>query len=490
MPQPIFDTNLILILNIFFAAVIVFLERKNPGATWAWLMVVLFLPYIGFIFYLCIGLEGRKRNTFIIKSQMDGKLFKAYTETKFYTDKIKDIKSKYGISENIFENPDWSNFNGLIFLNFCAGLGFLCHNNKIDCYHDGNIKFEQMLKDIQAAEKFIHLQYYIVRNDNTGRKLIAALAGKAAEGVEIRFLIDCMGKPSGYKKIFEPLIKAGGHLGIFLPMYFIRINYRNHRKICVIDGKIGYIGGLNIGDEYLGKSKRFGNWRDSHIRICGSAVAELNLRFIMDWNYTKPEKEHFVPLECKYFPKSKDFDGIKMQIVSSGPDCRWPNIRDGYIKMINAARKSIYIQTPYFVPDDSIFETLKIAGLSGVDVKIMIPANPDHPFVYWAALSYLDELVAAGVKCYKYHDGFIHSKLVMIDGQAISVGTANIDIRSFKLNFEINAFIYDKEKTAEFEKQFLEDIKYCKPIDREFYNMRGNWSKVKESVSRLISPLL
>jgi len=477
-------------LNIFFAAVIVFLERKNPGATWAWLMVVLFLPYIGFVIYLFIGLEGRKRNTFIIKSQMDRELFISYAQTAFYADKVKDIEDKYGASECVFEDSQWANFNGLVFLNFCAGLGFLCHNNRVDCYHDGNTKYEQMLKDIQSAENFIHLQYYIVRNDELGYRLIAALTKKAAEGVEVRFLVDCMGKPSGYKKMFEPLTRAGGHLDIFLPMYFIRINYRNHRKICVIDGKVGYIGGLNIGDEYLGKSKRFGNWRDAHIRIYGNSVKELNLRFIMDWNYTRAEKEQKLPLNTKYFPVIEDFDGIKMQIVSSGPDCRWPNIRDGFIKMITAARKSIYIQTPYFVPDDSIFETLKIAGLSGIDVRIMIPANPDHPFVYWAALSYLDELVAAGVKCYKYHDGFVHSKLVMIDGQVTSVGTANIDIRSFKLNFEINAFIYDKEKTAEFEKQFLEDIEHCALIDREFYDMRSNWSKVKESVSRLISPLL
>jgi len=480
--------DLFLILNILLAAVIVFLERKNPGATWAWLMVVLFLPYIGFILYLCIGLEGRKRNTFIVKSQMDSELFKSYAATTFYVDKIKDIEDKYGASESVFKDPRWSNFNGLVFLNFCAGLGFLCHNNKVESYHDGNIKFEQMLKDIQSAEKFIHLQYYIVRNDELGHKLIAALSQKASEGVEVRLLVDCMGKPAGYKKMFKPLILAGGYLGIFLPMYFIRVNYRNHRKICVIDGKIGYIGGLNIGDEYLGKSKRFGNWRDSHIRVYGNSAKELNLRFIMDWNYTNPE--HRILLNAKYFPDIEDFDGIKMQIVSSGPDCRWPNIRDGYIKMIAAARKSIYIQTPYFVPDDSICETLRIAGLSGIDVRIMIPANPDHPFVYWAALSYLDELVAAGVKCYKYHNGFIHSKLVMVDGQVTSVGTANIDIRSFKLNFEINAFIYDEEKTSEFEKQFFEDIKHCKSIDREFYDKRGNWSKVKESVSRLISPLL
>ena len=488
MPQLTLGLNLLFLINILFAAAIVFLERKNPGATWAWLMVVVFLPYIGFIFYLLVGREGRKRNTFILKSRMDMELFKAYAATDFYEKRAKALQAKYPDFERALPNTDRYLVSGLVFLNFVGGLGFFCDDNSVDVYHDGKAKFDSLLEDIQSAEKFIHLQYYIVRNDEIAHRLIEALATKAAAGVEVRFLLDCMGKPKKYKEMFEPLIKAGGQLGIFLPVYLFRINYRNHRKICVIDGNIGYIGGLNIGSEYLGRSERFGNWRDAHIRIKGSSVKELNLRFIMDWNYTRPALK--VPLNTKYFPAGLNFDGVKMQIVSSGPDTRWPNIRDGYIKMITGAKKSIYIQTPYFVPDDSIFEILKIAGLSGIDVKIMIPANPDHPFVYWAALSYLDELVAAGVKCYKYHNGFVHSKLVMIDSIVTSVGTANIDMRSFKLNFEVNAFIYDSAITLKFEKQFLEDIEQSAKIDREFYDMRGNWSKVKESVSRLISPLL
>lgn len=488
MGHIVFALDIFLILNMLLAVSIIFLERKDPGATWAWLMVALLLPYLGFVLYLWIGYETKRRNAFIIKSQMDRDLYKAYSLSPFYANKIRDTLNKYSASENIFDEPDWSRFNGLVFLNFAAGFGFLCHNNKVDAFHDGNSKFNKMFEDIQRAESFIHLQYYILRDDDLGKRLITLLAQKASEGVEVRFLVDCMGKPSRYKKILTPLIRAGGIACIFLPRYIIRLNYRNHRKICVIDGKIGYIGGLNIGNEYLGKSRKLGNWRDAHIRIMGDSAKELNLRFIMDWNYTHSAGP--IPLEDKYFPDMPNFDGIKMQIVSSGPDTHWPNIRDGYIKMITAAVHSIYIQTPYFVPDDSIFETLKIAALSGIDVKIMIPANPDHPFVYWAALSYLDALADAGVKCYKYHNGFVHSKLVLIDGLASSVGTANIDIRSFKLNFEINAFIFDREKTAEFKQQFLRDIKECVLMDREFFEMRSNWSKIKESVSRLLSPLL
>jgi len=474
---------------MLLALSIIFLERKDPSATWAWLMVALFLPFLGFVLYLWIGAETKKRNAFIQKSRMDLDCFNAYAETAFYADNIRDTLDKYSDSELIFSDSAWSNFNGLAFLNFAAGLGFLCHNNEVDIFHDGNSKFERMFADIELAEEFIHLEYYIMRDDELGRRLVALLTRKASEGVEVRFLIDCMGKPFKYKTMFAELIKASGEVCVFLPRYIVRLNYRNHRKICVIDGKIGYIGGVNIGREYLGNTTRYGNWRDAHIRIYGDCAKELNLRFIMDWNYAWDNGKH-ISLDSKYFPKIADSDGVRMQIISSGPDTRWPVIRDSYLKMITAAKRSVYIQTPYFVPDDSIFEALKIAALSGVDVKIMIPAYPDHLFVFPAALSYLDVLVSAGVSAYKYHAGFVHSKVMLIDGLVSSVGTANIDIRSFKLNFEINAFIYDEAKTSELEQQFLRDIDECVLMDKAFFENRGRWSKVKEAVSRLLSPLL
>ena len=485
-----FSLDILLIINMLLAISIIFWERKNPGATWAWLMVVLLLPYLGFIMYLWIGAETKGRKAFVIKSQMDLELFNSYAKTSTYTDNIQDTLSKYSSQELVFEGPRWNNFNELVFMNFAAGLSFLCHDNEVDIFHDGNSKFDKLFEDIERAQSFIHLQYYIVRGDELGQRLIALLAKKAKEGVEVRFLVDCMGKPPRYKKLFAQLIRAGGSVRIFLPRYIVRVNYRNHRKIVVIDGTLGYIGGINVGVEYLGRGNRFNNWRDAHIRVCGGSTKELGLRFIMDWNYAQNAQQH-IPLSEKYFPHTEDYSGsVKMQIVSSGPDTRWANIRDGYIKMITGAKHRVYIQTPYFVPDDAIFETLKIAALSGIDVRIMIPANADHPFVYWAALSYLDTLADAGVKCYKYHNGFVHSKLVMVDGLVTSVGTANVDIRSFKLNFEVNAFIYDEEKTAEFETQFLRDVEDCVLMDREFFERRGRWSKIREAVSRLLSPLL
>ena len=483
-----FGMGILIILNIIFTGIIIFFERKNPGITWAWLMVVLFLPYVGFVLYLLFGFEANKYSTFMAKGKRDLDIFRKFSAWNINIERLKAMERKYGDSDDVLGIPGSKHYNDLVFMNFTAGFGFFTSNNEVETFHNGQTKFDRMVEDIRNAKDFIHLQYYIVRNDELSKRIIHELAQKAKEGVEIKFLIDGMGNRLAGKKMYKPLIDAGGKLGIFMPPYFVRVNYRNHRKICVIDGKTGYVGGLNIGDEYLGKHKRFGHWRDAHIRLRGDSVKDLELRFIMDWSYCFPKEDEM--LNERYFPTLEDSQGTKMQIVSSGPDTKWPSIRDGYIKMINEANKSIYIQTPYFVPDDSIFEMLKIAALSGIDVRIMIPANPDHPFVYWAALSYLGELINAGVKCYQYDNGFVHSKLVMVDSFITSVGTANIDIRSFKLNFEINAFLYDELKTAEFERQFFMDIEKCTQIDHDFYNRRSNLTKFRESLSRLISPLL
>ena len=268
----------------------------------------------------------------------------------------------------------------------------------------------------------------------------------------------------------------------------MRINYRNHRKLCIIDGKVGYIGGFNVGDEYLGIVKRYGPWRDTHLRVVGDAIDQMQIRFIKDWNFTT--RYGAVQLEQRYFPLREQTEGIRMQIVSSGPDTKWHNVHNGYFKMINEAEHHIYLTTPYFVPDDGIFEALRVAALSGLDVRILIPGNPDHFFVYWASMSYLGQLLEAGVRCYQYERGFIHSKSLCIDGKMSSVGTANMDIRSFDLNFEVNAFLYDAAFTRELEQDFLNDLKSSVEITREWYYRRRWWFKVKEAVARLISPML
>ncbi len=474
-------SDVLILFNFAFSFFVVFFERRNPAAIWAWLMVLTLLPGIGFVVYLVFGFEGRKHIRFIQKNKNDTLLKSEYVDKIGYEKLLsnKDISSIYK------EEPQYQD---ILYLNKISGNSILRCDNSVTIYNEGNSKFEAMLNDIKNAKTFIHLEYYIVRSDNLGKHIMQALAEKAREGVEVKLLYDGMGNLFNSKTFNKPLIDAGGQVGIFLSPYSIRFNYRNHRKLCIIDGKIGYIGGLNIGDEYLGKVKRYGFWRDSHIRFEGSSVHDIELRFIADWNFASKSK---MTIDKRYFPKPASAKkGIPMQILSSGPDCKWNSIQYGYFKMITEATKSVCFQTPYFIPDDSILEALKTTALSGIDVKIIIPAHPDHPFVFGASISYISELLNSGVKCYKYEKGFIHSKFITIDDKITSIGTTNMDIRSLKLNFEVNAFIYDEMITKNFNESFKIDLKDCTEITQEWYDSRNKFFKIQEALARLISPLL
>lgn len=468
-------TIILYILNIIWALYVVFYEKKTPGVIWAWLLVLFILPGIGFIIYMIFGFDGRKHARFANKAKLDETMLSKFLKKYKDEDEIKYDE----------ENPYISN---LIEMNIKGGSFPYRRNNSIKVFHEGASKFAALLDDIENAKSFIHMEYYLMHDDRLGTLIMKALAKKAKEGVEIKLLYDGMGNASNLPHFRRILIKAGGEARLFLPPRGIRINYRDHRKIAVIDGKIGYVGGLNIGDEYVSRKKRFGFWRDSHIRIEGNAVKDLELRFIMDWNFAKADG---LTIDDKYFPEAQRQEAdIPMQIISSGPDCKWESIHKNYFKMVADATKNVYIATPYFVPDDSLLVALKTAALSGIDVRIIIPAKPDHPMVYYASLDYMGELLDAGVKCYEYTKGFIHAKVMTMDGVITSMGTANMDIRSFRLNFEINAVIYNKEVTAEFDKQFEIDFKDCREITKELYESRSRFTRFKEAVARLISPLL
>jgi cardiolipin synthase A/B len=294
------------------------------------------------------------------------------------------------------------------------------------------------------------------------------------------------------KRSFKEFKKAGGQVEVFFPSKFrfinLRMNYRNHRKLVIIDGKIGYVGGFNVGDEYLGLNKKFGYWRDTHLRIQGTAVYALQTRFILDWNQASDDQDvDYVP---NLYPEDISHGKIGIQIVTSGPDSEFQQIKNGYIKMIMSAKKSIYIQTPYFIPDTSLLDTLRIACLSGVEVNIMIPDKPDHLFVYWATLSHVSELLKVGAKVYIYRNGFIHAKTLVVDEEISSVGTANIDYRSFRLNFEVNAFLYDEGVSRKLTEIFKDDIKVSMLLTYEGYQKRSLEIRLKESISRLLSPIL
>lgn len=474
--------TILFLLNFILASVVVFLERKDPSSTWAWLLVLFFLPFIGFLLYLIFGQNLARQRLFIWE---DLKKIGFDDLVKMQTELIKN-------EEYQFKTAAAKKHRDLIFLSLRVNNAILTQNNDIEIFIDGKDKFESLFRDLEQAKDHIHLQYYIFRDDELGMRLIDLLTRKAKEGVKVRVLYDEMGSRRIKKRSFNKLIKAGGEVEVFfpskIPLVNLRINFRNHRKLVIIDGKIGYVGGFNVGDEYLGLNKKFGYWRDTHLRIVGDAVHAIQIRFILDWNQASERNDiYYAP---NYFPETQYPGNVPVQIVTSGPDSEWESIKNGYIKMISAARKSIYIQTPYFIPDASILDNLRIAALSGVDVRIMIPNKPDHMFVYWATLSYIGELLKAGAKIYIYENGFIHAKMMIIDGEAASVGTANIDVRSFKLNFEVNAFIYDHETSSRLMTIFEDDMKKSRLLTQDEYNNRPLIIRFKESISRLLSPIL
>ncbi len=472
----------IMLLNLLFAVTIVFFERKSPKSVWAWLLLLLFMPVVGFAFYLLLGTDMRKRKMFRMKELED-------SVHKILRKQEKDMRSEDE------DNPDteFGKYADLALYNMRTSGAILSEDNTVDIIVDGNVLFEQMLEDMKGAREFIHIQSYIIRDDILFERIVQVLKAKVSQGVEVRVLFDAMGCRTVGKRLWKRLKAEGIETAEFFPALFrrfhLRMNYRNHRKILVVDNRIGYLGGFNIGKEYIGLDEKFGDWRDTHLRIEGSGVFGLQLRFLLDWNYAAKQNLFAVP---KYYDvvALQKRSGCKLQIISSGPDQADEPIRDNYLRLIHKAKKSIYIQTPYFVPDEAILDSLLIAVRSGVEVNIMIPCKPDHPFVYWATYSYIGDLVMAGAKCYTYDKGFLHAKGMVIDGKVLCCGTANMDIRSFYLNFEVNVIIYDEGKATEMQEYFVRDLADCTRISKDIYAGRSLYVRMKEQVSRLLSPLL
>ena len=477
-----FISRNMVIWNMLFAIIIVFFERRSPKSVWAWLLLLYFIPLLGFIIYLFAGTDFRKRKMFKIK-EVEDQLSEAIRQQEYQL-KTKKLEE---LDNNI------SSFTDLIIYNLKTSGSVLTDDNDVDIYIDGNEKFDALIEDMKKAEHFIHIQYYIIKNDVLFNRIRDVLIEKVKEGVEVRILYDGMGCRTVRRNYWKQLNAQGIMTAEFFPASLkrlhLRINYRNHRKIVVIDNKVGYVGGFNVGKEYIGLEEKFGYWRDTHLRIQGGAVLGLELRFILDWNYASREN-----LFCnnRYFEgfERESRDNCEMQIISSGPDNAAQQIRDNYVRLIHKAKKSIYIQTPYFIPDDSMLDALMIAIHSGVEVYVMIPCMPDHPFVYWATYSYIGDLAMAGARCYTYNNGFLHSKGMIVDGKVLCYGTANMDIRSFSLNFEVNAIVYNREKAREMENIFMEDLKVCKHVTMDVYARRGLIIRIKEQICRLMSPLL
>lgn len=479
--------TLIFFINTLFAVVTVFKEKRDIAATWAWLLVLNLLPGIGFLIYLFAGKKISKERIFDIKAQ-----------EKLGIDQLVALQKEQWDDKELLPYDLLTNEaqqTARLFLE--ADQAIFTNNNEVEVFTDGDAKFAQFLDDIKHAQNHIHVEYYTFYSDKIGRQILHALECAQKRGVTVRVIYDSMGSRGQTRHFFKYLEELGGQAEPFFGSkrsYFHspRLNYRDHRKIVVIDGTVGYIGGFNIGDQYLGRSKKFGYWRDTHLRIIGNAAVALQSQFFMDWNATVKNAKESAPIEYadRYFPLQRGQGSTGIQIVSSGPDNETEAIKLGYLKLISNAHDYIYIQTPYLIPDDSVMEALGVAALSGVKVKIMIPSMPDHAFVYRATEYYAKELLEKNVEIYRYDNGFIHAKTMVVDGQMCSVGSANLDFRSFKLNFEVNAFCYDRKLTIELTDIFKQDLKESLRLTPGYFQKQSWWLKFKQYFSRLLSPIL
>jgi cardiolipin synthase A/B len=468
--------SFLFMISVIFVAFIISLENRNPSRTLAWLMVLGAFPVVGFFFYLLVGQNYRKKRNYAKKKLVDELSFMLYGDKQIrqehtYIQEHQQLVLK--LAHHLSNTPISSHTYTQVLTN-------------------GEETFHEIMEALKKAKKHIHLEYYIVRDDQLGNEMKDILIQKASEGVEVRFLYDAVGSFRLSDEYIEQLQRAGVRVEAFSPVYIPilndKMNYRNHRKIVVVDGTVGFVGGLNIGDEYLGKNEYYGLWRDTHLKLEGEAVKSLQLIFLHDWCYETEEDL----VEADYFAEQEALPihtgGV--QIIAGGPDNEWDVLKKIFFAMITSARKSIWIASPYFVPDEDILSAIKVAALSGVDVRILVPDRPDKRLVFYASRSYFPELLEAGVKIYEYKKGFLHSKLLIVDAELASIGTANMDMRSFHLNFEVNAFLYQTDSTKKLVADYEQDIIDSQQLMRDKFKKRPFLFRLLESIARLYSPLL
>lgn len=470
--------DILIRINVIWVGLVILLEKKDPSKTIAWLMVLVLLPLVGFLFYMLFGKSIRKRHKAEAKSKSDSDRMERAAE-------IQSSLMPYMVLPNS-ENINNKRLMQLLLNNAKAPFSL---ENEVQVLTNGKNKFNCLIEQIKSAKHHIHLEYFIIKDDAIGNEIANLLVEKAKSGVAVRVIFDDVGSWALGKAYIGRLKAAGVEIYPFfevvLPVLSRELNYRNHRKIAIIDGEIAMIGGLNIGDEYIGGGPKFKFWRDTHLAIKGEAVYALQSIFLNDWYFVSGEW-----IDDKvYFPKVSVEAQSLIQIAASGPDSEWKCILQAFYKMIAIAEERLFIASPYLVPEESLLMGLKTAALSGIDVRIIIPSKADHFFVYWASQSYIEMLLEAGVKIYAYQKGFIHSKIVIVDDKCASVGTANFDIRSMELNFEVNAFMYDKKVIERLEEDFFNDIEDSQQIQLEAFKKRKWWRKGLEAVGRLVSPL-
>ncbi len=472
--------SILYLLTVVFIAFLIILENRNPVKTISWILVLVLLPFVGIIIYLFFGQEYRKTKMYSRKGLKD--LEKLRNLTLEQLDNLP--KNQFRISDKLYSKKRLMN---LLLSNSNA---ILTNNNEIQILKNGEETFPEIFNAIEDAKHHIHLEYYIIENDKIGNYLRELLIRKAKEGVEVRLIFDDVGSWQLKRKFIRSMSDAGVMVDCFMkvrfPMLTSRVNYRNHRKILVIDGATAFVGGLNFADRYLDGVPGIGSWRDTHLKVTGGGATALHIIFMADWYFVSKE----ILKGEKYFKPFESGNGKLIQMTASGPDSDWESISQAYFTAIASATDYVYISTPYLMPTSDIITALKTSALGGIDVRIIVPGLSDAITPKWGTNSYIEELLEAGVKIYFYRAGFIHSKVIVVDGLFSTVGTANLDFRSLETNFEVNAMIYDEEIANILTNQFLEDQEKSELIILEEWIKRPRLNKIKESFARILSPML
>lgn len=479
--------NWILLADIVYAVIVIVVclliiyDTPSTSKALAYVLVAIFLPVFGIILYFLFGLNYRKKQLY---------------SKKIVRDKIavEDLRKRITLeTEKAWDtkHPAIQKHKKLALYLLNDGMSPLSGGNEVKLLINGEKKFPEVIEALKNAKHHIHIEYYIFEDGDIGEEIKNILVQKAKEGVEVRFIYDDFGSRTIRKKFVDELIEAGVQAFPFYKIIFIllanRVNYRDHRKIIIVDGCIGFTGGINVSDRYINKPGQL-YWRDTSVKIMGPGVYYLQYLFICDWNFCsgkhlKLEKDFFC---TKPITKGK----AVVQIAASGPDSEVPTLMFSMVQTIGLAEKELLITSPYFIPGDSILDALHVAALSGINVKILVPNKSDSAIVNAAARSYYGELLAAGVEIYLYQKGFVHAKTLVSDGQLAIIGTANMDHRSFELNFEVNSMIYDTETAGQLRDVFYDDIKDAKKINPNTWKKRPVYKQLPEKLARLLSPLL
>eukprot|EP00161_Ancyromonas_sigmoides_P002011 TRINITY_DN11778_c1_g1_i1.p1 TRINITY_DN11778_c1_g1~~TRINITY_DN11778_c1_g1_i1.p1 ORF type:complete len:486 (+),score=-146.74 TRINITY_DN11778_c1_g1_i1:985-2442(+) len=467
------------ILAISAVATILF-KNINPTKTLTYIIALVFFPFLGLLVYYFFGQEYRKNKIFNRKNILNQNIIKKLNE-----DLEQTPQELQELEDDLLDDKI-----RLVKLLQKSDKAPLTRCNDVEIIRNGENKFKKLFKDLERAKHHIHLEYYIVKDDEIGSQLLNIICEKAKNGVEVRLSIDDVGSSISNKmkhKLTESGVKYFSFMPVLFPEFTGRMNYRNHRKIAIIDGEIGYLGGINVSDEYVNKPTREKYWRDTHLRIEGEAVVTLQVQFLTNWEFVSDEK---LEISKKYFPNKPCKNKIAVQIAASGPDTDWANIMEAIFSAISSADDYVYLTTPYFIPNDQVITALQVASRSGIDVRILIPDKSDSVIAKYATNSYLERLFEADIKVYRYTKGFIHAKTMVVDDVFSTIGTSNMDYRSFNINFEINAIIYNKTVSKELKSHFLEDLENAVLMNPKEWLNRSKKEKLKEAYCKLWAPLL